>query len=152
MKAFWRLSGSFIEIPQVRRLLALARGHQEAVGAEHVIVVLDADVRVVLGADLLDPVVPRVGVAGIFLLDRPGTGQRRGGVALDIAPDRRKRRGLVVDLDRNIFGAQVVRDGGEQRAAVARASPFPETVLCCLSAAMSLQRQSSKRPVDGLER
>src|SRR5262249_59666721 len=49
------------EIPQVGRRLVLACRHQETVRAQHVTVLADADMRIVLGADLLAPVVPGVG-------------------------------------------------------------------------------------------
>src|SRR5262249_34368969 len=82
-----------LEITQIRRRLVLAGRHEQAVGAEHVILPADADMRIVLGTDFLDPIVVRIGVPGIFLLHAPWPGQRMvdGG---DFVPEHR-RIGLV---------------------------------------------------------
>src|SRR5215468_1832547 len=49
-----------LEVAQIRRLLPFLGGHQVTVRAQHVVVVLDADMGIVLRADLLDPIVPPI--------------------------------------------------------------------------------------------
>jgi len=44
-----------IEMPQVRRLLSLAGGHQQPIGPDKIVLVVDHDVDVVFGADSLAP-------------------------------------------------------------------------------------------------
>src|ERR1043166_8084576 len=67
-----------LEVAQVGRRLILARGHQLPVGADHVDLVAELDMRVVLRADRLAPPVGLVdlGVAAVVLCDRPGMRQR----------------------------------------------------------------------------
>ena len=55
------------EIFQIRRLLVLLGRHQQAVTADEVIVVLDLDMRVVLGADRLQPIRPGIGIARVAI-------------------------------------------------------------------------------------
>jgi hypothetical protein len=49
------LSSLRLEISQIRRRLILARRHQQAVRAQHVILLADGDVRIAFGADVLEP-------------------------------------------------------------------------------------------------
>src|SRR5262249_57196975 len=65
-----------LEITQIRRRLVLAARHEQAVGAEHVILPADAGMRIVLRTDFLDPIVARIGVAWIFLFHGPLPRQR----------------------------------------------------------------------------
>src|SRR5262245_11934555 len=63
---------ALLEIAQVRRRLVLAGRHQQAIRAEHVVLLPDGDVRIAFGADVLDP--EEVALAAILLDHRPGTG------------------------------------------------------------------------------
>src|SRR5262245_1861901 len=65
-----------IEIAQVRRGLALAARHQKAVSAEVVDLLANADQRRAFSAIGLRPVGMRLGLAHVFLVDRPGSRQR----------------------------------------------------------------------------
>src|SRR5437660_11939194 len=64
-----------LEIPQIRRALAFLGRHQQAIGAEHVILVADHDVIVVL-AIFLGPVRLRIWAAAVVLGHRPWPRQR----------------------------------------------------------------------------
>src|SRR5438132_9876837 len=63
-----------VEVAQVRRLLALLRGHQIAVGAHKVVLLADHDVIIVLGAEVLVPF--GILLAPIVLHHFPWFGQR----------------------------------------------------------------------------
>src|SRR5215471_15351671 len=63
-----------IEAAQVRGLLILPDRHQEAIGAQEIILLADDDVLVVGGADVLAPSV--VALATIAAGDGPGPRQR----------------------------------------------------------------------------
>src|SRR5258705_11721576 len=65
-----------IEITQVRRRLALAARHQEAIGAQVVDLAADPDQRGPLDAIGLDPVEMRLRLAQISLVDGPRPRQR----------------------------------------------------------------------------
>src|SRR5258707_10133780 len=65
-----------IEITQVRRRLALAARHQEAVGAQVVDFAADPDQRGSLDAIGLDPVEMRLRLAQVSLVDGPRPRQR----------------------------------------------------------------------------
>src|ERR1700735_3359491 len=66
-----------VEISQIWRRLVLHGGHQEAVPAEEIDFLADADMHVVLGAHGLLPPDRLVGLgAAIVLGHHPGTGQR----------------------------------------------------------------------------
>src|SRR6266571_699555 len=65
-----------LEISQIRRRLVFPGGHQDAVGAEHIALLGDFDVIVVLGADALAPYRSWIRDATIALLHGPRTGQR----------------------------------------------------------------------------
>src|SRR5215831_6541734 len=71
-----RLSSDSLEILQVRRLLALGGRHQEAIGADHVIVAADAEMPVGFGTVLFVP--DRIASRGppVVLHDRPGMDER----------------------------------------------------------------------------
>src|SRR6202023_1704527 len=60
-----------LEIPRVGRLLALARGHQQAVGAQEIVLLADGHVAVAFRADEFGPIGPRVGIADIGPGHRP---------------------------------------------------------------------------------
>src|SRR6266850_2507795 len=63
-----------LEIPQVRRLLALLCGHEKAVRAYHVVVFADSKMEVGFGAVLFRPFGKDVlRVAPVVLCHRPGT-------------------------------------------------------------------------------
>src|SRR5262245_41627967 len=59
------------EIAQVGRQLILSGRHQQALRAQEIELLADADLRVVLAADEFGPVRPRSGVADISLVDSP---------------------------------------------------------------------------------
>src|SRR5437660_5060676 len=71
----WLFSRWF-EISQIRRRLVLLGRHQEAICAQHIVLLADFDVIVVLGAVDLAPVRPRIWLAAIALGHRPRTRQR----------------------------------------------------------------------------
>src|SRR5262245_57529515 len=64
-----------VEIPQVRRSLTLLGGHQETIGAQHIVLVADSNMIVVFSAVDLAPVGPRIWLATVALRDRPRTRQ-----------------------------------------------------------------------------
>src|SRR5258708_26570305 len=64
------------EIASIRRLLALARGHQEAVGAQEIVLLADRHVAIALRADELGPIGPRIGIADVAAGYGPGARQR----------------------------------------------------------------------------
>src|SRR5262245_18502249 len=68
------LALALLEIVQVRRRLVLARRHQQAVRAQHVVLLADGDVCIALGADVLEP--DEVVLAAILLGHHPGTAER----------------------------------------------------------------------------
>src|SRR5262249_19090464 len=65
-----------LEIPQIRGLLALFGGHQQAISTHHIVLLADANVRIALGAVPRNPHRARVGIANVILGHRPGTRQR----------------------------------------------------------------------------
>ena len=65
-----------LEISQVRRRLVFLGGHEQAVAAQEKALVVDFDVAVALGTNLLDPFRLLDRHAGIGLGDRPRPGQR----------------------------------------------------------------------------
>src|SRR5579862_2770933 len=77
--AGWRdgsLPRRLAEIPQVGRGLILAGRHQLAVGAQEIVVLVDTDMQVVLGADDLAPGRTGFGLAPIVLGHGPRVRQR----------------------------------------------------------------------------
>jgi hypothetical protein len=68
-------SSSRFEVPQVPWGLALLSRHQVTVRASHVLVVLDANMRLFSAHTPLDPLVSWTGIARVFLLDSAGAGQ-----------------------------------------------------------------------------
>src|SRR5262245_38806119 len=68
---------SAVEIAQVRCRLAFLGRHQEAVGADHVIIPADENMRIVLGA--IDEIPKWLRLAPIDAADCPGTGERAVG-------------------------------------------------------------------------
>src|SRR5262249_10937972 len=72
----WALFLRLGEMAQVRRRLAFSHGHQQAVGAEVIDFLADANVRVILGADELAPDRPRVGIAAQIPVRGPWPGRR----------------------------------------------------------------------------
>src|SRR5262249_45680738 len=64
-----------LEISQIRRRLALLGRHQQAVGAQHIALMADHDVIVLLGAIDLAPERPRLGVASIGFEHGPRAGE-----------------------------------------------------------------------------
>src|SRR5258708_13054428 len=71
----WSLPG-LIEIAQIWRRLALLGRHQGAVGGQHVVLLADLDVIVVLAAIVVAPGGPLlVWLAAVGLVDRPRTRQ-----------------------------------------------------------------------------
>src|SRR5262245_14289583 len=63
------------EISEVGRLLSLLGGHQQAVAADHVVLLADLHVVVALAAYGLNPQRLRIGIAAIGLAHRPWPGQ-----------------------------------------------------------------------------
>src|SRR6476660_92810 len=63
-----------IEVVQVRRLLVLPDRHQQAIGAQEIVLLADDDMLIVGGADVLAPLV--VALATIAAGDGPGSRQR----------------------------------------------------------------------------
>src|SRR5262249_41109908 len=91
-----------LEISQIRRPLILLGGHQQAIGADHVILVADADMQVVFRADHLFPHWPRIGVTPVLLLCGPRLGE---GVVDD--------RDLVIeDVTLGLVGIESLLDDG----------------------------------------
>src|SRR5262252_9101840 len=68
------LLARLIEIAQIRGLLILPDRHQEAIGAQEVILLADDDMLVVGGADVFAPSV--VALATVAASHRPGTCER----------------------------------------------------------------------------
>src|SRR5258707_5396188 len=60
-----------VEILQIRRRLIFAGRHQQAIGAEEVVVLADHHMRIVLAADPLAPDRLRIGIAQIVFRHRP---------------------------------------------------------------------------------
>src|SRR5262249_464466 len=65
-----------VEIAQVGRRLVFLRGHQVAVGAEHVVLATNMDVIVAFRADIFAPIRSRIGVALVALEHLPRPRQR----------------------------------------------------------------------------
>src|SRR5215510_10922648 len=63
------------EVPQVRRGLAFPGRHQEAIAAQHVVLIADAHELLAFGADVLDPGWPRIRITAIVFENGPGTRQ-----------------------------------------------------------------------------
>src|SRR5450432_2863835 len=64
-----------VEVPRIGGLLVFPRRHQEAFGAEVVVLAADENLGVVLVADRLEPLRARIGVAGVSLVYRPRSRQ-----------------------------------------------------------------------------
>src|SRR5215467_8107045 len=64
-----------LEVFKVGRLLALAHRHQQTVAGDDIIFVADADVAIVLRADVFGPERPRTSIAPVATRDGPGPGQ-----------------------------------------------------------------------------
>src|SRR5262247_1376753 len=107
---------ALLEIAQVRRRLILARRHQQAVRAQHVVLLADSDVRIAFGADVLEP--DEVALAAILLDHRPGARERivdgrdlvdeDVGIAL-VERDALFYDGLVVLMQREAGGLEGAR-------------------------------------------
>src|SRR5712692_8683684 len=65
-----------LEVPQIRRLLALLGGHEQAIRTHHIVFLANANMRVALRAVPRNPDRARAEIANVFLGYRPGTGQR----------------------------------------------------------------------------
>src|SRR5262249_13904136 len=109
----WRSLLRLLEIAQVRRRLVLLDRHQQAVGAEEIRLVADADHGIVQGADGAGPARPRVGIARRLLEDDPRLAQRvieHGDLVVDdvlvglVEIDLLLDHGLAVLMERNAAG------------------------------------------------
>src|SRR5215470_13247048 len=107
---------ALLEIAQVRWRLVLARRHQQAVRAQHVVLLADGDVRIAFGADVLEP--DEVALAAILFDDRPGARERivDGGDLVDqdvgialVERDALLDDGLVVLVQRKPGGLEGAR-------------------------------------------
>src|SRR5215470_5462548 len=107
---------ALLEIAQVRWRLVFARRHQQAVRAQHVVLLADGDVRIAFGADVLEP--DEVALAAIRLDHRPGAGERivDGGDLVDqdvgialVERDALLDDGLVVLVQRKPGGLERAR-------------------------------------------
>src|SRR5215472_14558908 len=65
-----------LEIPQIRRPLAFLRRHQQAIPADHVVLLADANMWVALGAIPRNPHFPFARIANVILGHCPRTRQR----------------------------------------------------------------------------
>src|SRR5712671_1784192 len=103
------------EIFQIRRRLVLPGGHQEALRAEHVVLIRNGDMIVGLAAILLAPCGIGIGTTPVVLRDRPGTRQRVvdhgdlvmgniGVILVDVYPFLDD--GLIVGMQRKAAGVE----------------------------------------------